>query len=213
MTVFLVPGLGADERVFAALTLVLPIVILRWEPPKSAAEPLAQYARRLAIQIPVNESCWLVGVSFGGVMALELAQLRPLAKVVVISSVVQPAQFPALLRVARVTGLHRLVFVRLGVFLPGVMQWIFGVEEPGHRALLRQIIGDTDPRFARWAISQLVCWQGVNVMSAFRIHGTHDRLLPAVGLVDYWVDGGGHLMVVTHAPEISVRLNRLFISG
>ncbi len=213
MTAFLIPGLGADERVFEALALILPTVILRWEPPASFAEPLAQYARRLAAQIPANEPCWLVGVSFGGVMALELAQLRPFGKVVLISSVAQPTQLPALLRAARVTGLYRFVPIRLGVFLPGMMQWIFGVEKPEHRALLRQIVDDTDPPFARWAINQLVHWRGVNTKPAVRIHGTHDRLLPAIGPVNYWIDGGGHLMVATHAIEVSSLLNHLFMSA
>jgi len=64
---YLIPGLGADERVFQFLRLRGEVHVLRWLPTQNAAEALPHYAARLAAAIPPEQACWLVGVSFGGV--------------------------------------------------------------------------------------------------------------------------------------------------
>ncbi|RZK26188.1 MAG: hypothetical protein EOO63_15015, partial [Hymenobacter sp.] len=67
---YLIPGLGADERVFRGLRLPGPAVVLPWLVPQSPTEPLRHYAARLAEAVPLHQPCWLVGVSFGGLLAL-----------------------------------------------------------------------------------------------------------------------------------------------
>ena len=115
---YLIPGLGADARVFQFLHLHGDVHILRWLPPERSDEALPNYAARLAAAVPVAQSCWLVGVSFGGVLALEIAHLRPLARVVLISSLMGPSELPWLGKLARATGLYRLLPPQLPV-LPG----------------------------------------------------------------------------------------------
>ena len=128
MSFYLIPGLGADERVFQFLRLRGEVHVVRWLQPQSATETLANYAARLAKALPVEEACWLVGVSFGGVLALEVAQLRPLARVVLISSFTGPSELPWVGRLARATGLYHLVPPQLLRRLPRVAQWFFGVK-------------------------------------------------------------------------------------
>lgn len=208
---YLIPGLGADERVFQRWQLVGQVHIMSWLSPQSATEPLAHYAARLAAAVPVAQACWLVGVSFGGLLALEIAQLRPLARVVLVSSLAGPHELPWPLRVARATGLDRLVPPTLLQKLPRAAKWAFGVKTKGEYVLLRQIIADTDPAFAQWAIGQLLRWRGVpGPGPTARLHGTHDRLLPPpAASIDCLVAGAGHFLVVSHATQISQFLNQL----
>lgn len=208
---YLIPGLGADERVFRRWHLLGEAHVLRWLPPQSADEPLSHYAARLAAAVPLAQDCWVVGVSFGGPLALEIAQLRPRARAVLVSSLAGPHELPFSLRLARATGLHRLVLPSLLQRLPRLVGWAFGVTTRSEHALLRQIVLDTDPVFARWAIRQLLCWQGVaGPGPAARLHGTRDRLLPApIAGIDCRIAGAGHFMVVSHAAQISEFLNQL----
>lgn len=208
---YLIPGLGADERVFQRWQLVGEVHILNWLPLQSATEPLGPYAARLAAAVPVAQACWLVGVSFGGLLALEIAQLRPLARVVLVSSLAGPYELPWLLRAARAIGLDRLVPPALLQQLPRAAKWAFGVKTKGEYALLRQIIADTDPTFAQWAIGQLLRWRGVpGPGPTARLHGTHDRLLPSPATgIDCLVPGAGHFLVFSHAAQISQFLNQL----
>lgn len=208
---YLIPGLGADERVFRRLQLVGKVRVLNWLPPESATEPLAHYAARLAEAVPIGEECWLVGLSFGGILAQELARLRSLARVVLISSLASPVELPFTLRLARATRLYLLFPPQLLKLMPQVAQWFFGARNGAEYKLLHQIIEDTDPVFAQWAILQLLQWLGMaSAQPAVCLHGTHDRLLPARGVtVEHRLAHGGHFMIVSHAAEISCILNQL----
>ncbi|HQV56104.1 MAG TPA: alpha/beta hydrolase, partial [Chitinophagaceae bacterium] len=83
--VYFISGLGADKRAFSFLDLSFcePIFI-DWIKPVDN-ESLYQYAMRLKEQI--NEpSPIIVGVSFGGMLATEIAKSDASAKVIIISS-------------------------------------------------------------------------------------------------------------------------------
>jgi pimeloyl-ACP methyl ester carboxylesterase len=207
---YLIPGLGADERVFRRLHLPGPATVLHWLPPQSPTEPLRHYAARLAEAVPLDQSCWLVGVSFGGLLALEVGRLRPLARIVLISSLAADNQVPPLLKLGRATGLYRLVPFELLSRLPRLAQWFFGARNGREYRLLAHILRDTSPSFARWATRQLLHWDSRGVPPAIRVHGTHDRLLPAGrARIDYPVADAGHFLIVSHAAQISQVLARI----
>lgn len=206
---YLFPGLGADERVFQFLRLPGQSHVLKWLSPQTAAEALPHYAARLAEAVPPDQACWLVGVSFGGVLALEVARLRPLARVVLVSSFAGPRELPWLGRLARTTGLYRLLPPQLLPKLPTLASWFFGVKTTRDRQLLTQILRDTDPDFTRWAIARLLQWPGRPEVPAIRIHGTDDRLLPHGAARSQYRLPGGHLIIISRAPEISRILNEL----
>ena len=206
---YLIPGLGADERVFRLLRLPGTTHVLRWLPPQTPAEPLPHYAARLAGIVPPGQPCWLVGVSFGGVLALEIAQLRPLARVILISSFAHPRELPWLGRLARATGLYRLLPPQLLPRLPRLASWFFGVKTIRDRQLLGQILRDTDPCFTRWAIARLLQWPGRPTTPTVRIHGTDDRLLPHGAAHSRYRLPGGHLIIISRAAEVSRILEQL----
>ena len=206
---YLIPGLGADERVFQRLRLSGETHMLRWLPPETPAEALPHYAARLAEAVPSARVCWLVGVSFGGVLALEVARLRPLAHVVLISGFAGPDELPWLGRLARATGLYRLLLPQLLPRLPRLANWFFGVKSRPNQQLLRQILQDTDPAFTRWAIARLLQWPGRPEVPVVRIHGTDDRLLPHGAAHSQYRLPGGHLIIISRATEISQILNQL----
>ncbi|MBF9221630.1 alpha/beta fold hydrolase [Hymenobacter ruricola] len=206
---YLIPGLGADERVFRFLRLQGEVHVLRWLAPENAKEPLPHYAARLAAAVPAGQACWLVGVSFGGVLAQEVGRLRPRARVVLVSSFASPEELPWVAGLARATGLHRLLVPQLLALLPRVAQWFFSVGNGAEYELLKRIIRDTEPGFVRWAIAQLVQWPGGAPAPVARIHGTADRLLPAGAAHSTYRLPGGHFIIVSRADEISRILNQL----
>lgn len=78
-------GLGADERVFKNLSFgEAEVEHIHWIPPLTT-ETLAQYAQRIAQRITTPHPV-LVGLSFGGMVAVEIAKILPVEKVILISS-------------------------------------------------------------------------------------------------------------------------------
>ena len=74
MKLYLIGGLGADERVFQNLQLSTECQPINWIDPFKD-ESLGSYVNRLIPQIDQNERFGILGVSFGGIAALELAKL------------------------------------------------------------------------------------------------------------------------------------------
>ncbi|WP_019949247.1 alpha/beta hydrolase [Hymenobacter aerophilus] len=209
---YLIPGLGADERVFQRLQPLLRGLseVLPWLPPDSIDEPLAHYAARMAAAIPADATGWLVGVSFGGMVALEMQRLRPGLRVALISSLPDAPSLPLLLRLVRASGLYRLVPPQWLKLFPRAGQLYFGVRNGADYRLFKAILHDMEPRYTRWAISSLLHWNSTGVAPAVQLLGTRDRVFPPGNrAIDYRIQGGGHFMVLSHAAEIARILNGL----
>ena len=90
--------------------------------------------------------------------------------------------------------------------------WLFGVTSKDHKTLLASIMKDTDEVFLTWAINAVARWGDSSSSNhVIQIHGTKDRILN-VQNADYLGDGGGHLMVVTQAREVSDILKKILVA-
>ena len=218
MMLYLIPGLGADGRLFIPLLTCLPATIqphvLEWLPPAAIDEPLAAYAARLAAPVPLDIPCWVAGVSFGGMVALEVGRLRPLVRVIQISSLSDARQLRPALRLVRATGLYRLAPPQLLRAVPQIAKWFFGIEDTGMYALLRSFLANMNVDYTRWATQAVFAWRRQDLGSSITIHGTHDRVFPLAGrVVDYQVAGGPHFMVYSHAVEVGAILTRILTAS
>ena len=85
-----------------------------------------------------------------------------------------------------------------------LLGFLFGAE---NKALLHQIINDTDPTFIRWALNTIIHWSNsANPIKPVRIHGTNDKLIPLKGHA-IEIKNGGHFMIVDKAKELSKLIN------
>jgi pimeloyl-ACP methyl ester carboxylesterase len=208
---FLLSGLGADKRVFDFLDLSgYQLNYIAWVAP-GADEPMAQYAERLLHQINHPKPI-LIGVSFGGMMAVEIGKLIETEKIILISSAKSKMEIPWYLRFMGALRLHRLIPTSLMKTSSGIANWFFGAKTQKERDLLKSIIRETDSAFLKWAIDKILSWKNETVLSNItHIHGTADRLLPN-NRADYPISEGGHLMIINRAKEISHILNSILQS-
>ncbi|TXK38022.1 alpha/beta fold hydrolase [Pontibacter qinzhouensis] len=195
---------------FLKLPPQLPFEHLDWIAPLSLQESLAEYAGRLKAQITAPTPI-LIGLSFGGVIAIELAKLLQPRKLIIISSLAQSAALPWYYRALGKLKLQRYIPLKvLQSFLP-LAPFFFGAHSPAEKKLLRQVILDIDENYLRWALEQLLAWrQKEPLPNLLHLHGTADKVLPLrqrPGM--YIVKGGEHLMVMDRAPEISAILHNI----
>ncbi|GAB3535169.1 hypothetical protein GCM10027443_23570 [Pontibacter brevis] len=211
-TIYLISGLGADWRMFQFLKL--PTQFQRhdveWLRPESINEPLQAYVKRLKQQITAPDPI-LIGLSFGGVAAIELAKVLKPRKTIIISSLATRHALPWYYRVLGSTRLHHWVPLKVLQRALPFAPWFFGAHTPSNKELLKEVILDIDELFLRWSMGQLLNWQQEEVLPGLvHIHGTADRVLPLYkrpGLII--VPGGEHLMVMHHAGEISAILKKI----
>jgi pimeloyl-ACP methyl ester carboxylesterase len=201
--IYFVSGLGADDRVFQALKLegYRPVYV-RWLPPQRG-ESIADYAQRLTAQIPVPEPI-LVGLSFGGMIAVEIAKQ--------IASVKDRLEIPFYFRLFRWLPIHRIFpFKSLLWACYLLAYWLFSIDDLEERGLLRSILLDTDPHFLKWALHRVVIWDNhSHPIGLHQIHGSSDRIFPIRYVKpEFVLKGGGHLMVINRAGQVSTLIEKI----
>jgi pimeloyl-ACP methyl ester carboxylesterase len=205
--IYLFGGLGTDERVFQRLDLsAYNITPVKWIPPLKNIS-LEAYASELIKQIK-TENPVLIGISFGGMMAVETGKLMKTEKIILISSVKTKYELPFYYRVMGKLHIHKLVPPDVIKNSYKLNDWLFGAKTPADKVLLKQIIGDTDPVFLKWAIDRITRWQNKTFPgNTFHIHGTKDRVLPIRFVnCDRKIEGGSHLMILDKADEVTAIL-------
>lgn len=209
--IYCISGLGADERVFQKLKFegYQPIHICWVEPKKG--ESIADYARRLTTQIK-SERPILIGLSFGGIIAVEMAKQIDTEKVILISSTKNQQEVPFYFKIFRWLPLYRLLPARLMLWFARLLAaWFFSLETLAEQKLFRAILFDTDARFMKWAIHQVVTWKNQLVPpNVYHIHGTGDRIFPSRFVdEDFSVERGGHFMIMNQAECVSNLIQKI----
>ncbi|SHF60036.1 alpha/beta hydrolase [Pedobacter caeni] len=206
MKVYFISGLGADERVFQFLDLPgIEKIYIKWIDPQDQ-ESLASYAKRLITQIELTEDVILLGISFGGIIAQEIAKIIPCKKVLIVSSIKSAQEFSWQLSLVSSSRIYKL-------FPAKILKWsnlltadyYFSTTSKEESQLLHQIIKETDNRFMLWAIDRLMTWKNANPQkNIIHIHGTSDRIFPISPIKsDIKIQGGGHFMMVNKSTELS----------
>jgi pimeloyl-ACP methyl ester carboxylesterase len=210
MTVYFISGLGADERVFTKLKLDprLNVKYIKWLRPLKK-ESLQHYAARLTKQINTSQPFQLVGLSFGGVIASEIADIACPAQVTLISSMSTGVPLSKFYQVMIRFLLMSPLSAPLLKSANRITYSYFGADTPELKKLLKTILHDTNSKFLKWALIRMSGWDRKDrVENLFHIHGTADKLIPILIVKpDVIIEGGGHLMVYAQADQISKILN------
>lgn len=215
LNVYFISGLGADERVFTKLKLDprLNVKYIQWVRPLKK-ESLQHYAARLSKQIDTSQPFQLVGLSFGGVIASEIADIACPQQVTLISSMSTGVPLSKFYQVMIKFLLMSPLSAPLLKSANRVTYSYFGADTPELKKLLKRILHDTDGKFLKWALTRMSGWdRKERVDNLFHIHGTADKLIPIIIVKpDIIIEGGGHLMIYAQADQISKILNHRLTS-
>lgn len=209
--IYCVSGLGADERVFKKLKFAgyQPIHI-QWIEPKTK-ESITDYTKRLSNQITVKNPI-LIGLSFGGIIAVEISKQITTEKVILISSTKNQQEVPFYFQIFRWLPIYQLLPAKFMLWIGQFMaSWFFSLESIHERKLLKAILFDTNARFMKWAIHQVVIWQNELIPNnIYHIHGECDRIFPYQFVQeDFNVKQGGHFMIMNQAEYISNLIQKI----
>lgn len=199
----LLPGIGTDARVYSLVQVEFPqLVVPPWIPPLKR-ETLPEYAARLARAVNPGGPCYIGGLSFGGMVALEMSRHLDARACFLISSIASQRELPywawlmspgayLLPRrsdlIARFTGAALLA--TLGPILPRRI----------HRFC--QHLKKTESTLLPWACRAAVSWratEGPSPCPVHHIHGDADPIFPVrFTRPERVVPGGGHVLPLTH---------------
>lgn len=211
MKVYFISGMAADSRVFRHIQLPpgFEAVFLDWITPQKE-ESLPSYAMRLAANIDTTQPFALVGLSFGGMLATEIAkQFKPVATIL-ISSVPVSDHLPGYFRVAAKLKLHKFIPISL-LKSSAAAKRFFTAERADDKKLLWQIINESDTGLIRWSMHAILSWQNDTIpQPVWHIHGTRDEVLPIrYTQPTHTIAKAGHMLVMTRPGEVNQILSEL----
>ena len=205
ITVYCLPGMGTDVRVFTSANLERSgheIVYLDWQP-READLSLAEYARTYISQIDTTEPFAILGVSMGGMIAVELCRwVRP-AQLILVSSAIKREELPFHARVAAVIPAQRLLS-------ESMLQWVSQREHllqmiyPNQSDLYQDMWLRTGAEGLKWQVEAIAGYDPPPLqVPLYRIHGTRDGVLPLQRMsgVDHTLTGT-HKLIVDEADEV-----------
>ncbi|PSL46667.1 pimeloyl-ACP methyl ester carboxylesterase [Chitinophaga niastensis] len=203
---YLISGLGADERIFNNLRFPgnYQVHYLQWITPLPD-EPISNYAARMAQGIKADGPITLMGVSFGGIMSLEIARHIPVEKNILLSSIKLTAEKPPYYNWVRKLGLHKLpdqiLYQRRNV----IVKRFLNIETAAERTLVNEYLAKRDYTYMRWAVNVILHWENEIVPDGLiHIHGAKDWPFPVKYLKPtHVIPDGGHFMVLNRAEEIN----------
>ena len=202
--IYLFSGLGADYRVFEKLDFSsFNITYINWIIPEKA-ESIVSYAYRISNQIK-TENPILIGLSFGGLVAIEVSKHIKTEKIILLASAKTKLEIPFYYKLAGKLQLHKLIPARIFKSANFLSYWFFGINNKSEKLLLKNILKDTDASFLKWALNEIVNWENIKVeANLIHIHGSSDRILPIKYInVDFKVKNGGHFMTLNKDIELS----------
>jgi len=213
MKVYFLPGLGFDYRIFQNLDLPdIEATYLNWIDPLNGQESIEQYAKRLSEQIEINtHPILLVGHSLGGILALEISNLLPVQKVILVSSIRSRKELPLHFKMVHPLRLDRFFTKEMSNNTLRFWGKHHDYASKEEQRLFKSMIGKQSNLYLQWALRQLSIWNPKEAfpVDIYQIHGKRDRTLPLklVQRPDLVVESGGHFLVYRESATLSKFLN------
>lgn len=202
--IYCLSGLGADARVFSKLTVPdYKLVHLQWLP-FSKNDTLETYALRMAELIDEADPV-IIGVSFGGMLATEIAKRYNTTKTILISSAKTKYELPVYHGILRSIIINCLIPPFLLKIGNPVVYDMFGAKTAEERQMLSEVFKHSDGNIMSHAMKAIVQWENSKVpANLVHIHGTADKIIPFENVKPHYIiDGGSHIMIYNRADEIA----------
>lgn len=206
-TLYLFPGQGSDSAIFSKMNFPVSFDLKYMElstPHKG--EMLPEYAKRFVSQIDTTEKYSLIGVSLGGMICTELADLLKPEKVILISSAKCAAELPGRYCFQQKVRLNKAIPVSWFKGGALLLQPIVEPDRNKEKATFKRMLKSKDKIYMKRAVDMIINWQRESYNpNITHIHGDQDNTLPIKNVkATLIIEGGSHMMALTRGEEIGM---------
>jgi pimeloyl-ACP methyl ester carboxylesterase len=207
--IYILSGLGADDRVFSRINFPENHTHLVWIENKPN-ESLQGYAARMAQKIE-HPNPIIIGLSFGGIVAQEIAAIISVKEVILISTIRSLYDSPWYFNLAGKLGMIHLI-PNLILAKPNIfVAYAFSLTAGEDKTVLNSCFDTTTSAHIKWALKHIAKWKGLESNTPiFQIHSRQDRIFTSRKSLANTYINGGHFAVYTNASEINEILSDRF---
>lgn len=209
------PGMAANSLIFEKIKLdptIFECFYLEWlEPFKN--ENIKAYSKRLSAEIKHNNPV-LIGVSLGGILVQEIAKQITVKKVIIISSVKDPSEFPLRMKYAQKMKLYYLFPTRFFNSFENVTKKIVSSKKIIFRLeMYEKYLTVRSQNYLNWAFKNAIEWKNENPISnIIHIHGTKDHIFPHLKIKNaILIPNATHVLVLLQYKWLNINLPQLIL--
>ena len=206
--VWVLPGMGADSRIFRSLKFPWSATFLEWLDPKDG-ETISSYADRLLNGHDIAHNDLIFGYSFGGIVAQDWASRNKVQRVVLLNSLHHKSTVRPFFRLLSLTGILRWAPKN------SVIKFIFFLarlhsKPTSQLDLTIEMMEQFDDRYYRWVLKQILSWNHPTPLCPIDViqgevdpvflHSTYEEKRT------WTLKDAAHLSFQTHGQEISYLL-------
>lgn len=202
---YLIPGMGADKRLFTNFHLPNGNVHhLDWIPHESSKN-LSEYAALMANRIRTDRNI-IIGSSMGGMVTVEIAKLiKPLGAVLV-SAPTGRHEFPRRLKGLSALKLHRALNARQVMGISKLCDLFMGFKTKEQRSMFYDMLQSNGQEFLHFSVGAVLEWKNTTPPSVplLQILGSEDKLFnPKKIRNSITIEGSGHFTAFEKGKEVS----------
>ena len=203
---YLLPGQGSDARIFSKITLdstyVLQYIVY---PVPAKNTTLPQFAQQISEQIDTTQKFILIGVSLGGMICTELADLLKPEQIIIVSSAKCRAELPKRYTFQRVFPINKIIPARVIYWGAKLLQPLVEPDRNNAKNTFKAMLGAKNPKYLKRTANMIINWERTYFKkNIVHLHGDNDHTLPLKNIkADYIVQHGSHMMALTRGEEIN----------
>lgn len=207
------PGMAANCDIFEKISLErskFNLHYIEWLEPE-INEPLEAYCTRIARKITTPNPI-LIGVSFGGIIVQEIAKIIHVEKVIIISSVKDPSEFPKRIIWAKKWKLYRFFPTSYINLFENLTKKLVSSKKIHNRIeMYQKYLSVRSVNYLDWAFKNVILWENKNpIQNVYHLHGTKDHIFPHKRIKNaHFLEKGTHVMVLVNAHWINKKLEEI----
>jgi esterase/lipase len=212
--IYLVPGQGADARLFDSLKIDNRFEIrdIKYLTPAKNTT-MSEFAHQLSVQIDTSRPFILIGVSLGGMLSTEMSDFLNPERIILISSAKKHTELPKRYTFQQKFPIYKAMPARTIKGGAKIMQPIVEPDRNQQKATFKSMLDKKDPKFLKRTIHMIINWERTSHRSdIIHIHGNNDKTIPIKNVnYDFLIENGSHMMALTRSQEISDIINEVLV--
>ena len=208
--IYCISGLGADERAFSNLKIPgYRMQVIQWLVP-ARNETMYRYAKRMRVEIE-EENPIMMGLSFGGMVCIEIAKQIPVSKIIIISSIKSSSELPKWMKTVAWLRLNKILPVGSSKLTEPIQNSFLGISTEEEKSIVAVSRKNANKKYVTWAVNQALNWKSdFQHPRINHIHGDNDKMFPFNKLKPtHTLKDAGHFMIMNRSDEVSNCINEI----
>lgn len=207
--IYFIPGLATDKTIYKGVIneLNAPCEVIEFKP-LEVDESLNDYAKKMAQEIDESKPFAIVGTSFGGILAMEIAKIKHPEKLILISSAKNREELNPIMRIKGGSFFVSLIPDKImkQIFNKGfhISSFVRKSYKSIYNEETKAMIAKSTGGFDKWVMLQIASWKSDYLhQDILHIHGDKDVVFPIKHIRKcHVISGGSHAMIINKYEEI-----------